>query len=1016
MKKILLIITTLLFSMHPMAQITKNIGKDSEATQSNSIKKGGITEYPYNETFDDADAFDNYTIIDANNDGSTWKYEDHKAAYQFNQKNAADDYLVTPAMTLRADRYYIFKFKANNSYPVEKVAAYVGTAETAEALNICIIEPIDVEYGKVVELSGTFKPENDGLYYFAIKAMSEPDRSTLYVDNVEIIEKTADTPNMVTNLKVEAGDKGALYATLSFTAPTTNMDGTALDAIESVRIMCNDVFVTELTDITPGAECVYKDEVGVYEGLRTYSVEVKSTNGYGKKAEATAYVGIDIPGKILNLRASEDLNEEGTVILTWDAPTIGLYGGYVDPDELTYFVSKGVAAEDIDNGNSTTFRDKLDISKGKQVYEGYSIYAVNSRGSGRNVWQTVVTVAGPSLIAPMNESISGMRFTSGPWVTTVTEGEIDESSWIPVDGVCQKSGSQDNDGGLWIYESVSANKKCRVESPKVDISGLKVAKLSFWLYGNSNGATVDVTVQPDFGDFEHITTVEPTMGKWTRYSVDISKYRNSHFVRIGLTGCTNEMNLEAMSLDNISISEDVEENLQLVSASFPKKTMVGEKSVFKFAIRNTGVNKIDANSFVINLYKNNKVSSTIDGFDFEAGAYAELTITDVPTVSDKPTNTYYICIDYDADEYKEDNKSEEISIDLEYPTYPTVTNVQAQVIGSRVALGWNTPDMNDVVGKRTTENFDSYEKFIINNIGDWTVVDADKKKTILISLGAVPLEYPNAGKEMAWQVFNSLHAGIPFASWTPKSGDQMIVAMKAVDGQNDDWLISPELNGKAQTISFYAKTGMNAPYVPEVLEVLYSSTDKETSSFIKVDEYDLDNVKEWDYFKFTIPEGAKYFALRCVSDDKFALLVDDISYIAKDAVEQDLTLIGYNVYRDDVKLNTEPLLDISYNDATIVVGNDYIYNVTVVYEQGESRYSEPCTVNTSGIDDVMLSDNDVRVVDGRLMITANGMIVIYDLTGTMVYNGLCNGRMSLHLPQGTYIVSIGDEAQKITLR
>jgi hypothetical protein len=46
-------------------------------------------------------------------------------------------------------------------------------------------------------------------------------------------------------------------------------------------------------------------------------------------------------------------------------------------------------------------------------------------------------------------------------------------------------------------------------------------------------------------------------------------------------------------------------------------------------------------------------------------------------------------------------------------------------------------------------------------------------------------------------------------------------------------------------------------------------------------------------------------------------------------------LNGYNVYRDDVKLNEEPIQELTYADV-IVPGETYVYAVTAVYDAGES--------------------------------------------------------------------------------
>jgi hypothetical protein len=50
------------------------------------------------------------------------------------------------------------------------------------------------------------------------------------------------------------------------------------------------------------------------------------------------------------------------------------------------------------------------------------------------------------------------------------------------------------------------------------------------------------------------------------------------------------------------------------------------------------------------------------------------------------------------------------------------------------------------------------------------------------------------------------------------------------------------------------------------------------------------------------------------------------------------TFQGYNVYRDDVKINTTPITDNTFEDSPLTNGI-YKYNVTAVYAEGESCYS-----------------------------------------------------------------------------
>lgn len=103
------------------------------------------------------------------------------------------------------------------------------------------------------------------------------------------------------------------------------------------------------------------------------------------------------------------------------------------------------------------------------------------------------------------------------------------------------------------------------------------------------------------------------------------------------------------------------------------------------------------------------------------------------------------------------------------------------------------------------------------------------------------------------------------------------------------WLISPELSGEAQTVSFYIKSVTMA--YEERFRVLYSTDTKSTSDFVKVataNYYTPNSL--WRRFSVKLPEGAKYFAIHCISEDAFGLMVDDITYIPKNAKRNRSTL------------------------------------------------------------------------------------------------------------------------------
>ena len=200
----------------------------------------------------------------------------------------------------------------------------------------------------------------------------------------------------------------------------------------------------------------------------------------------------------------------------------------------------------------------------------------------------------------------------------------------------------------------------------------------------------------------------------------------------------------------------------------------------------------------------------------------------------------------------------------------------------------------------------------------------------------------------------------------------------------DNWLISPELTGKAQEISFWANnfndTGTNSddePYsydYPETFEVLYSTNGTNILNFTKIgDTYNKEGGK-WQEYKVQLPEGAKYFAIHHNSkkrlDDEDYIMspwlfqLDDITYATTN-----LKVLSYNVYRDGELIgNTSST---TYVDNSATTGS-HVYQVTTVYEG--NLESAPVTHGApTGIDTLPTVDN-----------AANAVVGIYTIDGKKV--------------------------------
>lgn len=278
-----------------------------------------------------------------------------------------------------------------------------------------------------------------------------------------------------------------------------------------------------------------------------------------------------------------------------------------------------------------------------------------------------------------------------------------------------------------------------------------------------------------------------------------------------------------------------------------------------------------------------------------------------------------------------------------------------------VSLAWTSPEPVDGF----LEDFEGHNDFAINSPGSigWTYIDADNKPTYTWQA----CTFPTQGQKMAYVVMNpwqTVPAVNDNPNYKPHSGQKMLVDFCAVDAQNNDYIISPRLNFDADfQISFWArsyKTGDN--YNAERIRVGYSTTGTQPSDFTFVNESPyVELPDEWTLVAYDIPKDARYVTINCVSDDAFMLLIDDI-FVGTNKVRPESAnmaraaaktpVVGFNVYRNGEKLNSQPVESVSYTDEVPDYG-DYQYTVAAVKKDG-SVSEQSVTLNVNVPDTRML--------------------------------------------------------------
>lgn len=944
---------------------------------------------PYEQHFDTPASLDDFIVINANGDEEEWVYNPmiHCA------KNStawsptdSDDWLILP-LQLEAKASYTVQFVMYGAaMSVERFDLWLGTAPTKAAMKRQLMETKEVKIADQNSVQRVqFSVEESGVYYLAFHDCTEVNQGTIFLDDIEITEVPNVMPAAPTDVVLVPGEKGKRECDVTFTLPTETLSGKPLDAISEVRVYRNDNLAKTFQasrgdDLTPGATLHFLD-TDLSNRLYTYKIVALSADGQeGGAALKDVYVGLDMPKQITNLEVREDVDNPGTILLTWDAPTEGVHGGYIDPKGVYYTISKGYDNEfDV---REPHYEDHLAVPD-KQSYVAYSVYARNEMGGLRTEWLTMSTQYGPSEIAPWSESFANASVKNGPWLTHVTgQTAVGDASWY-TSSAFDEMPDQNGDNGYTYFFTSNTGRSARYVSPKVDIRQLSSPTLSFWLYEHGDKDVVDVAVMPEMKDWEPLVciTLDEECEGWKRYTIDLSAYKDKQFVQVGFEGKSNVRTSLITALDNVSIRNSHDRDLSVTAYAFPRHLEVGgENEAFAVTVRNEGNEPVGADDYSVNLYRQESngenpvgvLVSTEKGRALDVDASADFVLSDVPGIFDADSYAYYVEVEFSGDENSTNNATPASSVRIVKPAFPVPDGLAATCSTEGVGLSWRAPVLADGTALPVTDTFEDYGIFDIDNFGDWTVYDADGQYTVTMAFTVGSeiqvLDYPHIGEPMAWQCFSSIDAGILYTSWEAHSGDLMMVAMGNAknkdDGtyhDNDDWLISPTLSGRAQTISFYAKCGMSTAYQPEVLEVLYATDDATDPAAFKpaADPIELYNVSAWDEYAVALPEGAKRFALRCRSQHKFALLIDDVTY--QPAGAADLKLEGYNVYRNLERLNSEPLSTPLYNDATAEDGAAYEYCVTAVYDKGESVPTAPLKVNfdADGISNVV-SDNLYR--------------------------------------------------------
>ena len=281
---------------------------------------------------------------------------------------------------------------------------------------------------------------------------------------------TPTSPAAPGNLTATPAANGVEQCTLTWTNPSTTFSRGTLDAITGLTIYRDGEQIATISENGLGTEVTYTDSE-VTSGSHTYRVTATNASGEGMFAYVTSFIGKDLPVAPTNVVATA--TGEKTTTITWEAPTAGVNGGWLDAANMTYKVIRNNDNKVVAEGLSeTTANDEVESYAGYT----YTVIPVVPNGEGEGGVSNIVQLGG-TMALPID-------------CTFREEGDINKFGWTIIDedgnGKCWTRGnatsSSSHPMGIETYNDRKVDASDWLISAPVELTAGRITEVSFIAY------------------------------------------------------------------------------------------------------------------------------------------------------------------------------------------------------------------------------------------------------------------------------------------------------------------------------------------------------------------------------------------------------------------------------------------------------------------------------------------------------------------------------------------------------
>lgn len=267
------------------------------------------------------------------------------------------------------------------------------------------------------------------------------------------------------------------------------------------------------------------------------------------------------------------------------------------------------------------------------------------------------------------------------------------------------------------------------------------------------------------------------------------------------------------------------------------------------------------------------------------------------------------------------------------------------------------------------DDFESYEDFAIDGIGDWIMIDVDGSGTYSGGGG----EFPNQFDPKAFMVFNMFSAGVTNDDgsgeeeryFDPVDGfDKYMAAWASETPSNNDWMISPAitLGAAGNTLEFVHKS-LSSTYGYETFNVMiYAGSGVPTTTDFTALDTNLTSNSWQSWLTYTKDLDAYAgqtvrIAIQCTSNDAYMFMVDNFKVTTEDtAAVSDLNGTKSSVYPNPVVDSFNVSLSSKFN------ANNVTVTVTDMAGKEVKSFGSASSYNVS---DLAAGVYVVKITDGK---------------------------------------------------